>query len=675
MGYALVLCMSCSSDEDPPVDDPIGNPNPGNPGSESTFAAVVAKGGTFETVPQSKTENTVSEGDEYPEDYTNGTGNDAQETRYSCKERVVSVLDGTGDFQTLGSAGTVIYPGALLQGKTINNVTPQGIPLKRAGGSISYTLYDGNPQAAQDLDEMSESKVRQGINDIISGTTGVVPANFDLVYENVFSEKQVALQMGLSFEGYGVKAEGKLAFSNEETYNRILVKLNQAYYDVSYDFPTSYDDIFDPSVTPEDLDRHIQADNPATYIKSVTYGRIFYMLIESTSSLETMNAQIEASYESFDKKIEGNLDTQSMEKMENLKVKVVAYGGDAVNTFSGLGETSLEGLSNMLAASTDIKTGLPLSYTIHSLEDTSLPVGTNISTEMNIVECTLKGVLPPDIYSNLVDLFDDGIGAATGIDNQFSAIYNAAGTEYVLFNGISGDVTEPYGIKDPSGPLGVTSFDNVGAALRAFLSKIYIFNQQGDEYEVIDYSSGNMTNFPTSPIGNYIQSGNNNIRYSVNEEFTKAQALNSTSVGYLTLYNVYNNTVGTFNEYPLFGENVQAAIRRDHINPHRHGRALGFGFPEEGFLTSNYYYSKATNGESYTRLDYYNPEGAIFPQFKVWTNERNSSYAMEAACKIEKTENQSGKEYMMYFTTDGLLVVRNIISGSSDVEEGPWAIN
>ena len=659
---------SCTEEED-------GNPD--NPGGNATFESVVAKGGTFETVPQSKTDKTVSEGEEYPQDYTNGTGSDAEKTRYNCKSRTVSVLDGTGDFQTLGSANSVVYPGALLQGKTINNVTPQGIPLKRAGGSISYSINDGNPDAAQDLDEMSESQVRQAMNDIIAGSTGVVPANFDLVYENVFSEKQVALQMGLSFEGYGAKVEGKLSFSSDKTYNRILVKLHQAYYDVSYDFPTSYDDIFDPSVTPQDLDKHIQADNPATYIKSVTYGRIFYMLIESTSSLETMDAQISASYESFDKKIDGNLDTQSMKKMENIKVKVIAYGGDSQNTFSGLGETSLEALSEMLAKSTDIRTGLPLSYTIHSLEDASLPVGTNISTEMEIVECTLKGILPPDIYSNLVDLFADGIGAATAIDNQFSAIYNGTGTEYVLFNGITGDVTEPYSIKDANGPLGVTSFDNVGAALRAFLSKIYIFNAQGDEYEIIDYSSGNMTSFPTSPIGSYVQSGGSNKKYSVNTEFTTGQALNVLSTGYHKVYNVYNNEVSDFNEYPLFGENVQAAIRRDHINPHRHGVTFsGFNFVDRfGFLTSNYYWSKNTNGESYTRLDYYNPKGSTHSQFKVWTDERTSSYAMEAACKIEKTENNSGKEYMMYFTTDGLLVIQNIVGGRNGDKEGPWAIN
>ena len=38
-----------------------------------------------------------------------------------------------------------------------------------------------------------------------------------------------------------------------------------------------------PEVTPEDLARYVGAGNPTTYISDVTYYRIYYMLIESTS--------------------------------------------------------------------------------------------------------------------------------------------------------------------------------------------------------------------------------------------------------------------------------------------------------------------------------------------------------------------------------------------------------
>lgn len=664
MGLGLVLSMSCSKDENPPVDDPIANPDPKE--TDLTFAAVVADGGGFEEVPQSRTDETLEEKDEDPQDYeVEGEDGSTQTQRFICTSRTVSVLDGTGDFQTLGGAASEIYPSALLQGKTINNAKPQAIPLKRAGGSISYSLNDGNLQAAQDLEEMSESQVRLAMNTIISGSSGVVPADFDLTYENVFSEEQVALNMGLSYEGYGVKAEGKLSFSNDETYNRILVKLNQKYYDVSYDFPTGYDDVFDESVSPEDLEKYIQPDNPATYIKKVTYGRIFYMLIESTSSLTEMNAQIETSYEGFKNTVEADLEVDTMKKMENLKVKVIAYGGDSSNTFSGLGETSVEALADMLAASTDIKTGLPLSYEIYSLEDPSKQVGTNISTEMKIVECELKGMLPPITYSKLVDLFDDGIGAATQIKERYAAIYNGAGTQYVIFNGASGDVSEPYSIHDENGPLGATTFDNVGAALRAFLSQIYVFNAAGTEFEIIGYSAGSIVDAPTSPFGNYVQSEGTNRRFLADDSFTANQAVITDNIAILDL----NGNPATCVEYPLLSKGIKAAVRRSHDSDHTYYEDIIGVVSLKSFTTTTYFYSAATNGATYSRLDYYNPELDGLDNFRCWKPERNVSEprgAVEAACKIQINSS----ERLLYFTPDGFMTVRDL---SAD-EDGPWAL-
>lgn len=666
----LIVLIGCSKDDSSPID------NDSPVGGKLTFNSVVEKGSSFNEVPQSRTDEILTEGEDYPDDYTTGSGAEAETHRFICKSRTVSVTDGTGEFQTLGGVASEIFPGALLQGKTINNVKPQGIPLKRAGGSISYNLNDGNLQASQDLDEMSESQVRQAMNNIISGSSGVVPSNFDLTYENVFSEEQLALKMGLSYEGYGIKAEGKLSFSTESTYNRVLVKLNQSYYDISYDFPTSYDDVFDESVTPEDLDRYIQADNPATYIKKVTYGRIFYMLIESTSSLEEMNAQISASYDGFNNDIEGSLEVDTMNKMENLKVKVIAYGGDSQNTFASLGETNVEALADMLAASTDIRTGLPLSYEIYSLEDPSKQVGVNISTEMEIVECELKGVLPPVLYLNLVDLFDDGIGAATQIKDEYTAIFNGAGTEYVIFNASSGSVSESYSTKDVNGPLGATTFDNVGAALRQYLNEIYIFNEMGTEYEILIYSSSNIRSTPTSPIGNFSQQNGVNRRYVVNDIFTSQSEIDDDIDGLVGADGGDPVCV----EYPLFGKGVKAAVRRD-LYDQVIGYYVGSSFVRtiSGEVTSSYYYSYENNGATYSRRNYYNPRSIRLPNgntrgyadFSCWIPETNVDEligTVEAACKINI--NGDAIQKMLFFTPEGLLVVK----GLNGAEDGPYAL-
>ena len=63
----------------------------------------------------------------------------------------------------------------------------------------------------------------------------------------------------------------------------MLVELKEEYYTMSFVTPTSVEAFFDPSLTAEELQTKIGPDNPVAFIKSVTFGRIFYLLYESTS--------------------------------------------------------------------------------------------------------------------------------------------------------------------------------------------------------------------------------------------------------------------------------------------------------------------------------------------------------------------------------------------------------
>ena len=306
---------------------------------------------------------------------------------------------------------------------------------------------------------------------------------------------------------------------------------------------------------------------------------------------------------------------------------------------------------------------MPLSYEIYSLKEPTKQVGTNISTEMEIVEYELKGYLPPENYKVFVDLFDDGIGAATQIAGEFAAIYNGAGTRYVIYNAITGTVSESYDIKDANGPMGATSFDGVGAALRAFNTQIYVFNEAGTAFEIITYSSAGISSPPDAPFGTYIEdeaSGLNRI-YFPNDSFTSNQVPDVPEP-----INVYGDSQGC-SEYPFLGDGIKAAVRRNHIANHIYGFD-GFS-PLTAYLTVNYYYSASSNGSKFSRLEYYNPSSTSRNNFRCWKPEGTVSElrgAVEAACKIQINSS----EILLYFTPDGRMTVRDLDFD----EEGPWAL-
>lgn len=457
---ALLFIASCSKDSPEPAPVPISEPDPDPETTSLTFAEVIASGDDFEPFPESRTEEIISESEPEIED----SQLDEDPVRWLCTTKTVDVLDGSGEFSLFNPNASVIYPGSLVQGKTLSAASPSPIVVARAGGSISYNLNDGNPTSSIDVLEVKKSTIQAGMNGIISGAVGVVPANFQLDIIQIESETQLALEMGFSVETFATKASGDMSFSTEKEFNRTLVKMNQTYYTMSFDLPTSNDQIFGADVTPEDLAKYVQPDNPATFISDVTYGRIFYMLIESTSSRQQMEASLNLAYDGFAASAEGSLEVSAFEALNDLKIKVIAYGGDATGAFALAGETSIADIATSLGNSTNIAAGLPISYVARSVERPDQIVGTKLSTEYDVVECDLKGILPPDNYLGLLDLFEDGIGAASNTDGSNIFLVNKAGDKTAVYTAGSASVNQ---INDISvlTQLGLT-LNEIGAAAR-----------------------------------------------------------------------------------------------------------------------------------------------------------------------------------------------------------------
>lgn len=504
----LLLPASCNKEDAP-------QPNP----ATDTFEGVVAQGRDFDPFPESRSADTLAVREPVEEDVEVEDGGNTVTQRWICTTRTLSVLDGNGQFPQFNTNADVIYPGNLLQGKTLNNATPSPIVVKRAGGRVSYNLNNGNLQSTFPVDSVSKSDIQDAMNNIIAGAGSVVPANFNLEIVEVHSRSHLALEMGLNVSSFTTKVGANLDFSTDRAYNRFLVKLNQEYYTMSFDLPTSLEEIFHPSVRPEQLAIYIQADNPAAFISSVTYGRIFYLLVESTSSSQEMQAKLNASYRGFGSSISGNVDIESFNSLSNVRLKAVAYGGDARGSFSLVGEQSIQDIARKLEESTDIKAGLPLSYQVRSVERPDQVVGTRIATEYDVTTCELKGVLPPVGYRPLVDLFDDGFGAMIHIANSNVVFYNKAGTQYAWYNGNSGQVLGTFGINDPNGPLGASSFSSIGAGVRFTDNSIYLFDGDGLKCEIFEYDDGPAAgnSLPGGPIGIFRQSGGSNRVELVND--------------------------------------------------------------------------------------------------------------------------------------------------------------
>ncbi len=655
---SLILAMAivaCSKSDDGDGTDPDGNPDP-EPMAE-TIAELIANGDDFEDFPASRETDTTAVGEPFNEDFDATDGSD-DENRWICTTKTVSVLDGNGQFPLFNTNASVIWPGNLLQGRTLSNATPSDIPVRRLGGKITYDLVTGNPVATRDVDIIDQGTVAQAMNDIIAENGDVVPANFDLTVESIQSKEQLALEMGLDVSTFTTKVSSNFSLNTSSEFSSVLVKLTQGYYTMSYVTPTSVDDFFDPSVTVDELDGFVQSDNPATFISSVTYGRIFYMLYESTASSQEMEFALKGAYNGLTAQVQGSVDLDFLREYKNLSIKVIAYGGDAQGTFETVGAVldgeegvnNLQELLNRLGESTDIRAGLPVSYVVKSVENRSQIVGTKIATEYDVVNCEFKGTLPPNLYSDLLDLFDDGIGAMLNIKGSNVIVFNKAGDRYAWYNGeipgIYKEGGEPvvFAVNDsntefPIGPLGNLALNDVGAAVDFSSNVAYIFNGSGTECQIMTVDPNKIPNstLPTEQV----------VTYSTN---------NSNGGSFIFFVN------------NIFGSNGSGTFQLSN--------GIGAGI-STGYPTMAFFQRDETNYQRY-RSD---NNGTMFnPQPSTgWFNDEANADNRTLFSKVGAATkfnlggtstrylfvNEAGDEIMQWFS----------IAGPGDTFEGPWVIN
>jgi uncharacterized protein (TIGR02145 family) len=348
--------------------------------TQEEYINILNGGGVYESPDSTYEKITVSK---IPVDST------INDTSCICSKTHYDILNGNSNQLLFSNQADIIYPGNLLQGKTLNDEYIDIIAVKRAGGSVSFNLNNGNLQSFFSVSEVTKSSIQNAMNTIISNNpSDAVPADFNFSYYQVQSEKQLALKLGLSVEYGKFKLAGNLKFTSDKKCNRYLVTLSQRYYTMSFDIPTSYKDIFAESVTAADLAKYVGPGNPATYISQVTYGRFFYMLIESTSSNMEIDAAINASYSGVTK-VAGNTDMSYIENLKNLTVKGIAYGGDGATSMEIVSKTNLESITNLFAKSTNINMGLPLSYVVRNVVDNKV-VSVKLATDYYVYDCQPK---------------------------------------------------------------------------------------------------------------------------------------------------------------------------------------------------------------------------------------------------------------------------------------------
>ena len=459
---ALFLFISCGKEDD------IVTP----PGTASSVAELVES-----PTPPGIPEPIIVERDTSPAEF-DIPGN------FVCQEIEVDAQGAVGDYRSFNPNSNVIWPGNLLQGNSLTKATPESIDVKRAGGTFTIDLVNGSQGTNRTVPEVTQAEVISAINEIIDDNLGVLAADFTYTERQVRSRQEMAFSLGVDIGTFTTDFDAQMSINTEREYNSFLIDFVQKYYTIAYQPPTSYDEVFDPSVTTDDLAPYVGPDNPPVYISSVTYGRRYYILITSTESVSDMKASIRASYDAALSDVDIDVDAKYVSELSDVQINVFAMGGNAqlaAETFGG----DFSKVRAFLTNGGTINTGTPLSYKMETLAAPHQDVGIGITSTFTVPYCRPAfDKVPPGFTHSWFGIFNnEGIGAACAIDSEQDNVilFNQAGTDYAQI--IDGEVQGIFQLGDPGdqGRLAGCPIAPAGAA-QVLGEQIRIFSRDGLSY-------------------------------------------------------------------------------------------------------------------------------------------------------------------------------------------------
>ena len=186
----MITIKSCKKDNDngqvsQNVVDLVSEPN--------VFPVAKTWARMEETVPGSERNWTVGSNTP-PDGYegikkTSGVECFVYNTEWNCKAVKVSASENPEDFAMINPLADVLWPGNLVQGKSLESGVPTNIPVsvsKRQPGNISLAIVSsagtiGAPMYRM-VDKMQFSSVNQAMNDILRGYDGTGPARYFFEY-------------------------------------------------------------------------------------------------------------------------------------------------------------------------------------------------------------------------------------------------------------------------------------------------------------------------------------------------------------------------------------------------------------------------------------------------------------------------------------------------------------
>lgn len=299
-----------------------------------------------------------------------------------CTKTKTNLRKNLSEVAILSPAAGVIFPGALvLADEDLMEGHPTPLALARSECVLSIDL-PGLPDAHKSVVPTGSAvqdyvtTALEAWNQIASRDGYVNAARSFMQVTQSHSTEQTALDLGFHAKWAGGNVSSQLSTTSNTERSVVVAYFKQVFYTVTMDVPGSAAGVFASSVTEDEARAAFNGSHPPAYVRSVDYGRLLMVKME-TSSVDT-TANLKGAFEqatSSGVTAGGNLESKYSQIIKNSTFSVVAIGGGAETTlevFKGDADQAMKGLREYIQKGATYRRdnpGLPVAYQVAFLKD------------------------------------------------------------------------------------------------------------------------------------------------------------------------------------------------------------------------------------------------------------------------------------------------------------------
>lgn len=365
---------------------------------------------------------------------------------YSCEETPYSLSSAPEQIVMYSPDVSVLWAGALIEGKSHKSPigSLKGLTIEQRD-SITITIPGLNTgETVSRKVKPSLGTVSDAISDMIGNATRsglATSSTISFEMNSYHSEKQMALEMGLSGKYLGFRASASGSFEQNLSETTVTVQFFQKMFTVAVQAPQTPGSFFSSAFTQEKLQEQIDLgkmgpDNLPVYVSEIVYGRMMMFSLTSTASEQEIRTMLQAGYNNIGSNVTLNMSAKQKKILSESKISITSLGGDGKATLDMIRTGDWK---DYFTDQAPLSSAEPLSYTFRNLSDGSIAKIVE-TDEFTITECSEK-ITSPGVFDYLplatYEVSDIGLPLET-----FTGDFNNDGMADLLYNHKAGNTNQ-----------------------------------------------------------------------------------------------------------------------------------------------------------------------------------------------------------------------------------------